>query len=64
MGQRYIVCPRFLGSWNTLPFFSGLLDLSEESTTSDFEDTEQLSDSPDTLCHRCNPQWQKDYSKL
>lgn len=33
------------------PFFSGRLDLSEVSAASDFEDSDELSDSPDTICH-------------
>lgn len=37
-----------------LPFLSGLFDLTEVSLGSDCDDdSEELSDSPFTLCHKC-----------
>lgn len=34
-----------------IPIFSGLLALSEGSPVSDFEDSDELSDFPETICH-------------
>lgn len=33
-----------------IPFFSGCRDLSKDSPVLTFEDLDELSDSPDTLC--------------
>lgn len=40
-------------AWKYLPFFSGRSDLSEDSAALTFEDSDVLSDSPETLCSRC-----------
>lgn len=40
-------------AWKYLPFFSGRGDLSVDSAALTFEDSGELSDSPETLCSRC-----------
>lgn len=42
-----------------IPFFSGRSGLSEVSTFSDFEASDELSDTPETLCKKCNLQIRK-----